>query len=370
MRKSLFGFKISPLFCLLILTAVAVLFGPHSLVAAQLAAMHVTSLDQGSLAFGLGLGGMFVGNITPFPTRPDLLAVKMAYKNSSLIADRLMPRVPVNKRDFKYTYFEKGDTFRVPNTLIGRRGKANQVELMAHEATGSCESYGLDYGVPQDDLLEAPENYDPLAIAASAISNWVALDREVRVAGIVFAAATYAASNKVQLAGNHQWDKFTQADADPIEDITTALDVPIMRPNFMAIGRAAYSKLARNPNIIKSLGNTTGTGIAPRRAIADLFELEDIIVGESFVNSAKKGQSAVISRTWGKHCLLFFQDKNFNNVQEGITFAWTAHREHFAGTAPDKDIGPKGGQMVRVGETVAEHVMAADLGYFIQDCVA
>ena len=40
-----------------------------------------------------------------------------------------------------------------------------------------------------------------------------------------------------------------------------------------------------------------------------------------------------------------------------------------AGAMADSKIGLRGGQRVRVGETVREKIIAPELGYFIQDAV-
>ena len=55
----------------------------------------------------------------------------------------------------------------------------------------------------------------------------------------------------------------------------------------------------------------------------------------------------------------------------GITFGFTAQwGTRIAGAVPDNRIGLRGGQRVRVGESVKELIIAPDLGYFIQNAVA
>ncbi len=46
-----------------------------------------------------------------FPIQPELTAIAIAYKNRSLIADQVLPRVPVGKQDFKYLKFNLADGF-------------------------------------------------------------------------------------------------------------------------------------------------------------------------------------------------------------------------------------------------------------------
>ena len=305
----------------------------------------------------------------PFPITPALMAIAIAFRNAQMIADEVLPRVPVGKQEFKYMEHTMAEGFTVPDTKVGRRSKPNEVSFSATEKTGSTEDFGLDDPIPQSDIDNAPDNYDPLGRATEGIMNLVELDREVRVAGKVFNANTYGVNNKVTLAGTDQFSDFV--DSDPLGVLTDALDAMIMRGNIMVIGRPAFSVLARHPQIVKAVhGNAGDSGIARRRDIADLLELEDILVGEARVNTARKGQPISLARTWGKHLALIHRDKTADN-RSGVTFGVTAQfGKRISGSIPDKDIGLRGGQRVRAGESVQEVICAADLGYFVEDAVA
>ena len=305
----------------------------------------------------------------PFPIQPELTAIAIAYKNTRMIADEVAPRVTVGKQDFKYLVHPKAEGFTIPDTRVGRKSKPNEVSFTATEQTASTQDYALDDPIPQADLDNAPENYNPRAKSTEFLTNLIELDREVRVANMVFNAANYAAGSQQTLSGTGQFSDFTNS--DPIAVIMTALDSMIMRGNVMTIGRAAFSVLARHPKIVKAVNGTSGdTGIVQRRAIAELFELDDVLVGEAFVNTARKGQAAALARAWGKHISLMYRDKTAG-VDRGATFALTAQfGGRIAGSNPDANIGMRGGERVRVGESVKELITANDFGYFIQNAVA
>jgi len=305
----------------------------------------------------------------PFPIQPDLTAISIAYKNTRMIADEVAPRVPVNKEDFKYLKHNMAEGFTVPDTKVGRKSAPNEVSFSATEETASTVDFGLDDKIPQADIDNAPENYDPLGKSVEQTSNLIELGREVRVANMVFNAANYAAGSQQTLAGVNQFSDF--ANSDPIGVLMDALDGMVMRGNIMTIGRQAYSVLARHPDIVKAAhGNSGDKGVAHRDAIKELFELEDILVGEARINTAKKGQAAALQRAWGKHISLQYRDV-MADTRSGMTFALTAqHGNRVAGAKEDSDIGLRGGQRVRVGESVKELITANDLAYFIQNAVA
>jgi hypothetical protein len=305
----------------------------------------------------------------PFPIIPELTAIAIAYRNPRLIADNILPRVPVGKKQFSYLVQTKAEGFTVPDTKVGRKSAPTKVEFTGTKTDSSTEDYGLDDPIPDDDIKNAPPGYDPIGRAVEGLTNLIALDREVRASALVFALNTYAAANRVTLAGNDQWSDFVNS--DPIDDIMVGLDACIMRPNIMVIGRAAFTKLVMHPKMIKAVrGTAADAGIVSRQAVADLFELDEIQVGEGWLNTAKKGQAAVMARVWGKHCSLIYRDR-LADTNRGTTFGFTAELgTRVSGSIPDPNIGLRGGQNVRVGESVKELVTASDLGYFLQNAVA
>lgn len=308
--------------------------------------------------------------LTPFPVDPSLTAVTIAYRNNRMIADDVMPRTPpLATKTFEFNRFDLGDSFRIPETGVGRTSRPNQVEFGMTKVAGSTKDYGLDDPIPISDIKQATKTYDPRAHAVMSLTDSIALDRERRVTAKVQNATNYATGNKVTLSGSSQYSDPT---SDPIGGIHDALDTMVMRANIMVIGRSAWTKLIRHPAILQAMHGTSGDkGIANIAFMKELFELEEIFVGEGFMNTAKKGQTATMARVWGKHISLLYRDRLANNSSGRATWGFTAqYGARVAGAIEDKDIGLEGGVRVRVGESVEEVVAAPDLGYFIENAVA
>jgi hypothetical protein len=354
----------------LVFKIVVMIFGAILTASLALHGMGIQTAFDPLLNYGNIVGVTCAMAVAPFPLTPELTAISLAYKNPRYIADDALPRVPVTKAEFKYKVYDLGESFRIPQTKVGRTSKPNQVEIGFTELTSNTEDYGLDDPIPQSDIDNAPTGYNPQGRAAEQLSEYIALDRESRCASLIFGTAAYAASCRTSLSGNHQWN-VVHADSDPIEDITVGLDACVVRPNIMVIGRPGFSKLSTNANILKAINKSTGDkGIATRQAIADLFELEEILVGEAWAASSKKGQAAAITRLWGKSCALIYRNR-LADTRNGVGFGYTAQfGTRVSGATPDKDIGLRGGVVVRVGESVKELAVANMAGYLIADCVA
>jgi hypothetical protein len=307
---------------------------------------------------------------TPFPIDPVMTAIVIAYRNAKLIADEVLPRHPVGKVEFKWLKHTLAEGFTIPNTLVGRKGSPNEVNFSATEETSSCLDYGLEDKIPQSDIDNAPANYDPKNRSAEGLMDLVLLDREVRAANLVFNADSYATGYKGALSGSDQFSDFVGS--DPIETIMDALDSMVMRGNVAVVGRAVFSALSRHPKVVKAVhGNSGDAGIATRRQIAELFELEDVLVGEAYLNTSKKGEDVALSRVWGKHMALIRRDRMAGPNNNRMSFGFTAQfGSRVAGSEPDSSIGLRGGQRIVVGETVKEVITSDMLGYFIQNAVA
>jgi hypothetical protein len=315
----------------------------------------------------------------PFPVNPVLTAIAIGYANpaQSLIADRVLPRVPVGSESFKWTEYPLAEGFTVPETRVGRTGQPARVEFNGIERDGSTDDHGLDDMIPISDIREAERqraaglsNYDPRARATEGLTNLIQLAREIRVAALVHSATSYAAARTVTLAGTSQLSDY--ANSEPIEVLKTAIDgTLVFRANTLVMGQPVWSKLRSHPHLVNAVrGNLTDKGMITRQQLAELLEIREVLVGESFVNTAKKGQVAALARVWGKHIAALYIDPAAT-TQRGVTFGMTAQcGNRIAGSMPDPKIGLEGGETVRVGEKVKELVIAKDVGFFVQNAVS
>ena len=307
--------------------------------------------------------------IRPFPIDPKLTAIAIAYRNPDvvLIADSVLPRTPTSQ-EFKWLEYDLAQGFTVPDTRVGRKSVPNEVEFKAEERTDKVEDHGLDDIVPNEDVEADNQGVDPLGTSTAYLTNLVNLGREQRVASKVFNPASFSASNQATLSGTSQW---SHDSSDPVASIGDALDSPIIRPNIAVFGQQTWTKLRRNVKIVQAIkGTAQGAGMVSRQEFAEFFELQEVLVGAGFVNQAKKGQAATMSRVWGKHAAFLYRDRAAG-PQAGVTYGFTAAwGNKIAGSIDEPKIGLTGSQRVRSGERVKEVICARDLGYFFQNAVA
>lgn len=315
---------------------------------------------------------------TAFPVNPALTAIAMVYSNPavSLIADEVLPRVPTAKK-FAWSNYDVAQGYTVPQTLVGRKSQPTEVDFSGQLVNDETQDYGLDDVVPNDEIeawqdMPKPERGgppNPLDVSTMLTTKLLQLDREVRVAARVFNNANYPAGNKVTLSGTGQWSDYTNS--NPLDALLTALDVPLFRPNVAIFGQLTFTKLRQHPKVVQAVFGTAQTGgTVTREQLAQVLEIRRVVVGQGFVNTARKGQAAVNQRVWGKHASLLYIDNEAAQSQQpcwGFTAQWGTR---VAGDIPEPKIGLRGSQRVRVGESVKEVISAPALGYYFENAVA
>jgi len=321
-------------------------------------------------AESMGPAGVVLAT-APFPINPDLVAVVMGYEDEDLIGQRLAPIVPVGAEEYEYYRWDLTEGLRVPEQKVGRRSSPNEVTFNAEEVTGKCEDYGLDSPIPQKDIDNAPEGMDPVARATRGIADYILKGHEVRVSALATDTAQYDASNKLILSGTDQWSD--QTNSNPVDDIETAIDAMPMHPNVAAMGHEVWQQLKKHPDVLAAVEKKDEGGRATKEEFADLFELDEVLVGDSRIVSSTKGQPTTLSRTWGKDFVLSYRDDVADPIRDGSrpTHMFTEQfGDPVAGEMEDESIGLRGGVRVRAGRSLDEHISTKQLGYLVKNAVA
>lgn len=307
--------------------------------------------------------------LSSYPIAPDLSAISVVYKNPAYIADMVLPRTPVSKQNFTFVSYPVDSMFNIYDTTVARRGKTNEIVIEGAETPDFTADQGLEAAIPQADLDNSDVRYRPRDLQTMQLTEALSMGREQRAANLVFATGSYGSGLTTTLSGTGQYSDFTNS--DPVFGINTMLDLPLVRPNKLVFGQQAWTAVRSHPKIVQATKGTAQVGgIADRAAVAALFEVEEILVGAARANNAKRGQTFAAARLWGKHIAGIYIPPVLTGQGEvafGATFEFEQRQVQ---EWTDRDIGLRGGQRIRVGESVRERIIANQAGFFIQNAVA
>jgi hypothetical protein len=309
-----------------------------------------------------------MAQVRPFPTDPRLTAMAIAYANKEFVADRVLPRVPVGKKEFRWMRFNRAERMTVPETLVGRKSLPNEVEFGATEEAGMVHDRGLDDVVPNDDILEAQGlPYSPIDEAVEGTTELILLDREIRTAAKVLNPANYPAGNQVTIT--EKWD---DPDSNPVKQIRDYLESVWVRPNVLLMPVPVWNQLNSHPRVISAITPSGKVdGFATLQQLAALLEVDEVIVGQGYKNAAKPGQAPNIVRVWGGDTVLAFYRNPQATPRRGVTFGYTPQwGTRVSGQIAEPKMGLRGSVRVRVGESVNEMIVCNDLAYLFKDVLS
>ncbi|MCG9710226.1 capsid protein [Pseudoalteromonas sp. Isolate3] len=304
-----------------------------------------------------------MSNGMPFTPDTEQTAIAIAYRNRALVADQLAPYSPVNLRTYKWTEFKKGEKFTLTDSKIGRKSSPNQVEFGVEQKTGSVTDYGLSDIIPNDDVTNAPANYNPRTHAAESLTDLVLLQREVRVAELYNKAANFGYNHSLAAA---EFKFLDDPELDILPFFLEMLDEPLMRPNAMTLSQKVATKLRTHPKLLKAFNGTSGDqGLVPWSYIKETLELEHVTVGQARLDTAKKGQEVNLQSAWKDSLSFTYHDPLASFQNNRMTFALTAR--YGARTSGNRDVsaGLNGGVEIMVGEAVQEQIIAKDCGILL-----
>ena len=324
----------------------------------------------------------------PQPTISDvhvdaiLTNISVAYmqRAENMIADKVFPVVPVDKKSNKYFKYDKADWFRdeAQRRAPGTESAGGGYNLSTD--TYSADVWAFHKDVDDQTLANADTPLNPLREAAEFVTSRLMLRREVQFISD-FMTTNVWATDVAGVAASPttgqfvQWSDYTNS--DPIEDIEEAkesiLGTTGYEANTLVLGYQTFRQLKNHPDIVDRYKYTTSSVIT-EEMMARLFGVDRILVAKSVRNTAAEGLAESYSFNFGKAACLLHVAPNpgLMTPSAGYIFAWTGVSGGLGSTIGTSQFRMESLKAARVEAEVAfdNKVVASDLGYFFNSAVA
>jgi hypothetical protein len=275
-----------------------------------------------------------------------LTNVSLAYRNPAFIADLVAPPVAVRKQQDKYYVYDAArEAFRSTDDRRAPGAEANEVDFALSTDFYYCQDHALLSVIPDEERENADPAIQPDIDRTEFLSDKIDLNKEMELASLV---ATDASLPGATLAGADQW---SHADSDPqlaVEAGKAAIIEKVqVLPNTLVLPYEVYSKVHTHAKLLERVSHT-GSLVPTAQILAQLFDVERVLVPRAVKNTARPGQAPAMSYVWGKHAFLCYIPPRaaLKTLAFAFTFQWTA--------AP----GSVGGRMV---ETWRDNARKADV---------
>ena len=227
----------------------------------------------------------------------------LRFSNLEYAADRVLPGIKVKKTDGKYATYDK-DSFRTGGlrTLSSDTEVARTTSYGVGTATFSTELYRQSEVIGVLARENADQPFDPEQDATANLMELLAVDKEVRMATLVFGSGNYATGNKTAVANSNAWANYTTATGakGPVFQVYSAAEVirgKVARmPNVLVLGAKSPRVLIRHPDVKDSLKFVQAlTKANVEAALAALFGVDEYIVVRAIKNIALPGETDSLS---------------------------------------------------------------------------
>jgi hypothetical protein len=219
---------------------------------------------------------------------------------------------------------------------------------------------------------------DAEAIAASRAMDVVLRNQEQRVANMIFNATTWNGAALTTAIVN-EWDKNHKTNATPIQDVEDAVhkvyNASGLWPNALVINRKVFRNL-RNLDEIMDRVASSGAGDPSKpsditeQMLAQVFDLEFVIVAGSSRNNAAEGQNASQVQIWSDEYAMVCKVATSNDMREACiarTFHWSDDGSSIGGTIEEYEEAQARGKIIRVRHDTDEVVMYPQAGHLLSN---
>jgi hypothetical protein len=217
---------------------------------------------------------------------PILTNHARGYTNAEMVGRFLFPPVTMPTRaakriEFDRSSFRRRRTRRAPGSQIARmefgyEGKAVNLHQEALASVIPIEHQEEANAVPGINLQQ---------VGVDTVLAVIALEKEIQQASVARNAATYAASNKVALAGDFKW---SDPDSDPKVQVFDAKEVIRKRigrrPNTLVMGGTVTSSLQKHPKLLEHFKHTNSSAIS-MPMLQSYFDIQNVVSGDSIYDT-------------------------------------------------------------------------------------
>lgn len=237
----------------------------------------------------------------------------------------------------------------------------------------ACEEHGAEEPIDDRESKMYRHYFDAEQVSTQRALDVVLRNAEKRAAALLFNATTWSGHTG---AITNEWDDI--ANATPITDVENAVQAVWaasgLWPNALIINRKVFRNLRRCAQIVDLLKYNGMQDVKPSKiteqALAQVFDLEQVIVAGSAKNTANEAQTVAISPIWSDEYAMVARVCRSNDIREpgvGRTMHWSEDGSQIGGTVETYRDETVRGDVARVRHDVDEKVLYVEAAYLLSN---
>lgn len=302
-----------------------------------------------------------------------LTNVSVAYRNTAFIADELAPVVGVRKQFDRYFIHDaEREVFRSTDDRRAPGAEANEIDFALSTDSYAAEDHALTSVIPDEERDNADPPFQPNIDRTEFLTDKILLNKEIQLASIV-TDPTVITQTEV-LSGTDQWSDFINSDpvAAVEEKKATIISAVQAAPNTLVLPYEVFTKVRMHPDVVDRAKFVT-LGVIGTDILAQIFDVERVLVPRALKNTAAPGQSAAMAFVWGKDALLCFVPTRAALKQVALAYSFQWNQAPGTLTGHSVEIWReerRKADVVRVQRYYDQKIIAAGAAYLWENAVA
>jgi len=312
--------------------------------------------------------------------RPDLAASFMefdlAMDRAGYISQRLMPVLEVASAAGNFGKIPIEQLLQSPDTSRAPGSGYSRGKFTFLPDTFATKEQGWEEPIDDNEAEMYANYFDAEHVSTMRAFHFVLQAQEQRVADLLFNATTYTGA-ALTTAVTNEWDDLPNA--TPIVDVEAAVRKVYsgtgLWPNALVINRRVFRNLRQCDEIIERIAGL-GAG-APTKAsditaaqLAQVFDLEQVLVAGGSKNSANEGQAATPTQIWSDEYAAVGRICRSNDIREpglGRILHWGQDGSQVGGTVETYRDERIRGDVVRVRHQVQEKILYTETFHLLSN---
>jgi hypothetical protein len=253
-----------------------------------------------------------------------LTNVCVAYSNPNFVADLVAPPVAVRKQSDRYFIYDaEREKFRSSNDKRAPGAEASEVDFALSNDNYYCEDHALESVIPDEERENADPPIQPEIDRTEFLMEKILLNKEIALASRIQTGTDIPGET---LSGTGQWSDYTNS--DPVAEVeahkaTIQAAVQVI-PNTLVLAYDVYAKVRLHPKVTDRT-QYMQLGTAGPNTLAQLFDVERVLVARTLKNVAAPGQTASLQYVWAKDAFLCYVPARpaLKRVAFSYSFIWT-----------------------------------------------
>ena len=252
-----------------------------------------------------------------------LTEMAIGYQPQGIIADAIFPIVRVGKQTDWYPVFSRQEALTIEDTSRAPGTEAKKITRSVSSGSYFAKNYAIKTELTLEDRVNMDAGLATEIVGGRAryILNKLMLDWDRRVSNLVNSTSNVGSSAAPTSAWNGA--------GSPLTNLWTCIDnvkyATGYRPNRVVFGAKAWDSFRRDTTVRNLIyGVNNGGGYVNLPQVKTVFEIDDMLVGQSFFENANEAQAESVQVIWPDNVLVTFTAPNATREDPsfGYSFRW------------------------------------------------